>query len=56
MNVLAGIIKDPMVLMDDHYSLVPDDFPERFHRIVFGALEHVIRGGAKNVDALVIYD
>lgn len=56
MNVLAGIIKDPMVLMDDHYSLVPDDFPERFHRIVFGALEHVIRGGAKNVDALVIDD
>lgn len=56
MNVLAGIVKDPMVLMDDHYQLVPDDFPERFHRIVFGALEHVIRGGAKNVDALVIDD
>lgn len=55
-NVLACLIKNPSLLMDDHYKLSPNDFPERFHKIVFAAIEHLAASGAQNLDELMIDD
>ena len=54
--MLAGIIRDPSVLLDDAHPLSPDDFPTRFHAIVFGAVEHLIKDGATSISAAVIDD
>lgn len=46
-NVLSGIIQNPLLLMDENYKLTPDDFPERFHKIVFAAVDHLAHNGVK---------
>lgn len=51
-NVLAGIIHSPLLLLDEKYPLTTDDFPERFHKIVYAAVEHLIKGGAQSIDAI----
>lgn len=56
MNVLSSVIKNPMLLMDEKYSLSPDDFPERFHKIVFGAIDYLAHNGVKEINPLIIDD
>ena len=55
-NVLAGLVKNPALITDDKFPLSPEDFPERFHKIVYGALEHLARGGAKFITEVVVDD
>ena len=55
-NVLSSIIQNPLLLMDEHYKLSPDDFPERFHKIVFGAVDHLAHSGIKEINEVVIDD
>lgn len=55
-NVLAVLISSPQLALDERYTLTPDDFPERFHKIVFGAIQHLAQSGAKNLDEVVIDD
>lgn len=54
MGVLSSLIHEPSLIMDDHYPLCPDDFPERFHRIIFAALDSLAHSGVKEFDEVVI--
>lgn len=40
--------------MDDRYSLTPDDFPERFHRVVFTAIANLAAVGAERIGLTTI--
>jgi len=53
-NVIASLIRQPNLLLDARYPLTPDDFPERFHKIVFGAVEHLVRSGARQISEVDI--
>ena len=49
-------MKDPSLVTDERYPLSPDDFPERFHKIVFAAIDHLARSGVKHIDEIVVDD
>lgn len=55
-NVFAALIASPRLATDDRFPLTPDDFPERFHKIIFGAVQHLASSGAKHLDEIVIDD
>lgn len=54
MFVLADLIRNPMLFLDDNYHLTIEDFPTRFHCIVFAALEHLIKDGATSITPITI--
>lgn len=49
-------MRTPALLLDERYHLSPDDFPERFHRIVFGAFDHLAHKGIQSIDEIVVDD
>ena len=49
MNVLACLIKDPMLFSDNKYKFNVDDFSDQFHRILFGAIENIALNGAQSI-------
>ncbi len=53
-HVLAGLINDPLLFMNDNYKFDKEDFPERFHQIVFGAIEHLAFKGMEKISYLDI--
>ena len=53
-QVLAALIQDPLLFADNNYHFTIEDFPEQFHRIVFGAIEHLAIGGMKKIDYIDI--
>ena len=53
-NVLAGLISDPLLFADRHYRFDISDFPEQFHRIVFGAVDHLAQNGMEKIGYLDI--
>lgn len=55
-NVISALMKNPQLALDDRYPLSPDDFPERFHKIVFAAIDHIAHSGAKVLDEIVVDD
>ena len=38
MQVLAGLIKNPLLFANNKYRFDINDFQEQFHRIVYGAV------------------
>lgn len=50
MYVLAGLISNPLFYTDVSYSFDIADFPEQFHKVVFGAVDHLIKGGMTKID------
>ena len=54
MQVLAGLIKDPLLFANNKYRFSIDDFQEQFHRIVFGAIEYLARSGMEKIDYIDI--
>ena len=44
-QVLAGLIKNPLLFANNQYRFEVSDFPEQFHQIVFGAIEHLAKKG-----------
>lgn len=48
-HVLAGLMSRPLLFADNNYQFSIDDFPEGFHRIVFGAIEHLARNGMEKI-------
>lgn len=54
LQVIGNISKNPLLLADRECTLNVDDFPEQFHKIVFGAIEHLAADGAKRIDAIDI--
>lgn len=55
-QVIGCLIKKPMMLLEDNYSLTSDDFPERFHSIIYGAIEHLIKNGLQELNYITIDD
>lgn len=54
MQVLAGLINNPLLFFDNNYRFDINDFQEQFHRIVFGAIEHLVKGGMRTIDYIDI--
>lgn len=42
------------MLQDDRYHLTPDDFPERFHKIIFTAIANLAAVGAEHINVMTI--
>ena len=53
-HVLAGLITDPFLFSDNRYHFSVDDFPEQFHRIIFGAIEHLASDGLGKIEFIDI--
>lgn len=53
-QVLAALIQDPLLFVDNNYHFSVKDFPEQFHQIVFGAIEHLALGGMQKIDYIDI--
>lgn len=51
MNVLGCLIKQPSLLSMKEYYLDKDDFPERFHRIIFAVIKNLYESGVEKIDA-----
>ena len=49
-HVLAGLINNPLLFSDNRYRFSIDDFPEQFHRIIFGAIEHLASEGMGRIE------
>lgn len=54
LNVLGSLIKKPDLLLDERYSLSTNDFPERFHQIVFTAINNLIHSGVAVIGVVEI--
>lgn len=53
-QVIGALIQRPIILLDDQFKLVEEDFPERFHKIVFGAIEHLVKKGVQELNHITI--
>lgn len=55
MHVFSAIIANPEILGNDReYPLVPDDFPEPFHKVIFGAMHNLYMQGAEKLSVVEI--
>lgn len=49
-QVVGNVFKNPKLLDDtDKYSITEEDFPDRFHKIVFGAIYKIYELGANKI-------
>ena len=48
-QVLAGLIDNPLLFSDNNYRFSINDFPEQFHQILFGAVDHLAHKGMKKI-------
>jgi len=53
-QVLAALIVNPLLFADNNYRFSIDDFPEQFHKIVYGAVEHLAKNGMQKIDYIDI--
>lgn len=53
-QVLGNLIKNPLLFINKGYSFKVDDFPERFHRILFGAIEFLASRGVTKISVMDI--
>lgn len=54
LQVIGGLLKNPLLIKDKDYPLSLDDFTERFHRIVFSAINNLVEEGAREIDVVNI--
>lgn len=48
-QVLGNLCKNPLLLLNNNYKIFVEDFPERFHKIVFGAIQNLAIEGLKEI-------
>ena len=53
-HVLAALIHNPLLFADSNYNFSIEDFPEQFHQIIFGAIEHLAKNGMAKIDYIDI--
>ena len=46
-QVIGGIYKNPSLLEQEQYNFNEEDFPEKFHRILFGSMYNLYNLGVK---------
>ena len=54
LQVMGGLIKNPLLFANKDYSLSVNDFPERFHKILFGAVEYLAAQGLASISVMDI--
>ena len=55
MNVIGHIFNHPSILdNEENYTITDDDFTEKFHRVVFGAIYKTYQSGIKEINLQVI--
>lgn len=55
LHVFAGLINDPSLIGNTkEYKLSTDDFPERFHQIIYGALYNLHSNGVEKITEIEI--
>jgi replicative DNA helicase len=55
MQVLGSILKNPLLLADSSkYELTNDDFPEKFHKIIFAAIFNLKEDGTEIINEVTI--
>lgn len=54
-QVLGCLLKDPSLLGDmNKYQIIKEDFPEPFHRAIFGAIWNLYKLGNKDIDHISV--
>lgn len=54
-NALAGIMNNPLLMRDTHKcQLEEEDFPEKFHQILFGAIHNLYEDGVEKITPIEI--
>ena len=54
LQVLGGYANNPSLFLDEKYKVTSEDFDERLHKIVFGAIKNLFYSGSMNIDAITI--
>ena len=54
LQVLGGLIRNPLLFINKEYKLTEEDFPEQFHKIVYSAVEHLAAGGLEKITPIEI--
>jgi replicative DNA helicase len=54
LQVIGSLVQKPELLLDDKYQLSIDEFPERFHQIVFSAISNLINSGINTLGVIEI--
>ena len=54
LQVLACLMKNPLLCNRAEFHLTLDDFAEQFHRILFGAISNLATSGLKTISYLDI--
>lgn len=52
--ILGSLIKKPNLFLDEKYNINEQDFVERFHTIIFGAIKNLYLNGVQTITALEI--
>ncbi len=55
-QVIGSVFKHSDILDDNRYSFIESDFPERFHKILFGTIYNLHLAGAKQININTIED
>ena len=57
-QVIGNIYKNITLLDNDNYKFIEDDFPEEFHRILFGTLYNLHDLGVKaiNINTIAMWE
>ena len=55
-QVLGNVYNNPSLLDNVKYTFIEDDFPEEFHRVLFGTIYNLYTGGAKEITLNAIED
>ena len=57
MQVIGCVYNNPQLLsFSDKYIITDEDFPDEFHRIVFGTIYNLYSLGATSINLLNIHD
>lgn len=53
-NVIGGLLRKPDLLLECKYQLNLEDFPQRFHKIIFGSIKQLYNKGTQKIDSTSI--
>jgi len=54
LNIIGCLLKKPDLLFEEEYNLKITDFPEKFHQIVFAAINNMVHSGVRNITSIEI--
>ena len=55
-QVIGSVYKNPDILDDSRYHFIEEDFPEKFHRVLFGVIYNLHLAGVKKININTIED